>query len=110
MSKKQETSTVPASASWQDETFRIWRPKPGDELIGVYRETVEVPEGVNGPFKAHHIENETTFELMAVSGAVLDKAFSKIAPGTVVRVIYEGEDDLENGRRLNFYRVQTRRN
>lgn len=103
-----ETQTSEASGEWTEETFSIWNPIEGEELLGYYEGTVEVTPEQGKPFNAHKIRVEKTGAMMQVAGAKLDKPFQDIKVGTLCKIIYNGTTDLKDGRRMHDYRLLVR--
>jgi len=106
-SKVEASKGVPSG--WEEQTYRIWKPADiGDELTGTYGDSVTVSGGMNGDFKAHVIVTADG-EPFQVAGAMLDRVFDKLTSGTAVMVRFEGMEDLEDGRRMRFFRVFTQK-
>lgn len=94
----------------------------GEEIVGVYvgAETIDIPAAdddrsdtvtmVDGrrvrPTLLHLIHRSGDSEPVGIWGsAVLDKRLADVYTGTVVRIRYEGKQDLDGGRTARRYRV-----
>lgn len=84
---------------------RPWRPKPGEELIGVFLRT-DVREGQFGPYRVHYIKARG--QILTVSGTVLNDLFALLADETKVKLVFLGKKSTQaSGREYKDFELYT---
>lgn len=76
---------------------QVWRPKPGEELIGVFLGT-QVKVGQFGEYNAHMIKTHGA-NVKYVSGAMTDDLFAMLDSGSKVKLIFIGMQPVHDSDR-----------
>lgn len=103
-----EVKVEPFSPTWDFERNPV--------LIGqfVNHRTTE-QDDLNNPGQTreanvYEIVEATNGEKYTVWGSyAIDEAFADIAPGTIVRITFEGKVEIKGGRSVNQFRVETKK-
>lgn len=93
-----------------------WDFDQNPELIGTFNgvRTVE-QDDMNNPGQkrdanVYEILAADSGEKVSVWGSyVIDEAFAGIEPGTVVRIVFHGEEQIKGGRSVKKFTIQTRK-
>lgn len=82
-----------------------WAPKKkGEKIVGIFVGSEEVVSKDNGTFTAYRLRTEEG-RIMGLSGANLERTLNQIPLKTQIHVIYQGKQELANGRNMKTFDV-----
>lgn len=97
---------------WEEASVEIWRPEPGQAVMGFY-ESSEVFEGdYDEPCMVHRIIDHKTGERISFVGGKMCDLYIKeagIQKDWKVFILYKGTNETRKGNRVNNFKIRYQR-